>query len=206
MSNKCPKCGAKLSPFYLKPTCPKCQTNIMQYGFEERIENDRIKAEKEWEQFDNFLLGIKKSSIGSLVAIIRLVSFFLPIAALLIPVYKVNTSSVNLISIIKNIISDSSSVFSDTAMLLCFISFASVILLSLLCAIISLFSYTKNGFKRNVIFSALQIIVFVALSVAALINGASIHIGFILVIILQILTVFLHVLHKNSLRRTEINE
>lgn len=206
MSNKCPKCGAKLSPFYLKPTCPKCQTNIMQYGFEERIENDRIKAEKEWEQFDNFLLGIKKSSIGSLVAIIRLVSFFLPIAALLIPVYKVNTSSVNLISIIKNIISDSSSVFSDTAMLLCFISFASVILLSLLCAIISLFSYTKNGFKRNVIFSALQIIVFVALSVAALINGASIHIGFILVIILQILTVFLHVLHKNSLRTTEINE
>lgn len=206
MSNKCPKCGAKLSPFYLKPTCPKCQTNIMQYGFEERIENDRIKAEKEWEQFDNFLLGIKKSSIGSLVAIIRLVSFFLPIVALLIPVYKVNTSSVNLISIIKNIISDSSSVFSDTAMLLCFISFASVILLSLLCAIISLFSYTKNGFKRNVTFSALQIIVFVALSVAALINGASIHIGFILVIILQILTVFLHVLHKNSLRRTEINE
>lgn len=206
MSNKCPKCGAKLSPFYLKPTCPKCQTNIMQYGFEERIENDRIKAEKEWEQFDNFLLGIKKSSIGSLVAIIRLVSFFLPIAALLIPVYKVNTSSVNLISIIKNIISDSSSVFSNTAMLLCFISFASVILLSLLCAIISLFSYTKNGFKRNVIFSALQIIVFVALSVAAFINGASIHIGFILVIILQILTVFLHVLHKNSLRRTEINE
>lgn len=206
MSNKCPKCGAKLSPFYLKPTCPKCQTNIMQYGFEERIENDRIKAEKEWEQFDNFLLGIKKSSIGSLVAIIRLVSFFLPIVALLIPVYKVNTSSVNLISIIKNIISDSSSVFSDTAMLLCFISFASVILLSLLCAIISLFSYTKNGFKRNVIFSALQIIVFVALSVAAFVNGASIHIGFILVIILQILTVFLHVLHKNSLRRTEINE
>ena len=206
MSNKCPKCGAKLSPFYLKPTCPKCQTNIMQYGFEERIENDRIKAEKEWEQFDNFLLGIKKSSIGSLIAIIRLVSFFLPIVALLIPVYKVNTSSVNLISIIKNIISDSSSVFSNTAMLLCFISFASVILLSLLCAIISLFSYTKNGFKRNVIFSALQIIVFVALSVAALINGASIHIGFIAVILLQILTVFLHVLHKNSLRRTEINE
>lgn len=206
MSNKCPKCGAKLSPFYLKPTCPKCQTNIMQYGFEERIENDRIKAEKEWEQFDNFLLGIKKSSIGSLVAIIRLVSFFLPIVALLIPVYKVNTSSVNLISIIKNIISDSSSVFSDTAMLLCFISFASVILLSLLCAIISLFSCTKNGFKRNVIFSALQIIVFVALSVAAFVNGASIHIGFIAVILLQILTVFLHVLHKNSLRRTEINE
>lgn len=206
MSNKCPKCGAKLSPFYLKPTCPKCQTNIMQYGFEERIENDRIKAEKEWEQFDNFLLGIKKSSIGSLVTIIRLVSFFLPIVALLIPVYKVNTSSVNLISIIKNIISDSSSVFSDTAMLLCFISFASVILLSLLCAIISLFSYTKNGFKRNVIFSALQIIVFVALSVAAFVNGASIHIGFIAVILLQILTVFLHVLHKNSLRRTEINE
>ena len=36
MSNKCPKCGAKLSPFYLKPNCPSCGVNIVQYGFDER--------------------------------------------------------------------------------------------------------------------------------------------------------------------------
>ena len=177
MSNKCPKCGAKLSPFYLKPNCPSCGVNIVQYGFDERLESDKIRAEKEWERFDNFLNGLKMSSIGSPIAIVRLISFFLPIVALLIPVYKVNGAGINLISIIKSIISDSSSVFQNKAMLLCFISFAAVILTSLVCAVISLFSYTKNGYKRNIILSGIQICTFIALSTAAVINGASIFAG-----------------------------
>ena len=46
MENKCPKCGAKLSVFYLKPECPKCGCNIMNYNMEERLEADADKAEK----------------------------------------------------------------------------------------------------------------------------------------------------------------
>lgn len=196
MSNKCPKCGAKLSPFYLKPNCPSCGVNIVQYGFDERLESDKIRAEKEWERFDNFLNGLKMSSIGSTIAIVRLISFFLPIVALLIPVYKVNGAGINLISIIKSIISDSSSVFQNKAMLLCFISFAAVILTSLVCAVISLFSYTKNGYKRNIILSGIQICTFIALSTAAVINGASIFAGAAAVILLQILTLYLHKKYK----------
>lgn len=196
MSNKCPKCGAKLSPFYLKPNCPSCGVNIVQYGFDERLESDKIRAEKEWERFDNFLNGLKMSSIGSPIAIVRLISFFLPIVALLIPVYKVNGAGINLISIIKSIISDSTSVFQNKAMLLCFISFAAVILTSLVCAVISLFSYTKNGYKRNIILSGIQICTFIALSTAAVINGASIFAGAAAVILLQILTLYLHKKYK----------
>ena len=196
MSNMCPKCGAKLSPFYLKPNCPSCGVNIVQYGFDERLESDKIRAEKEWERFDNFLNGLKMSSIGSPIAIVRLISFFLPIVALLIPVYKVNGAGINLISIIKSIISDSSSVFQNKAMLLCFISFAAVILTSLVCAVISLFSYTKNGYKRNIILSGIQICTFIALSTAAVINGASIFAGAAAVILLQILTLYLHKKYK----------
>lgn len=196
MSNKCPKCGAKLSPFYLKPNCPSCGVNIVQYGFDERLENDKIRAEKEWERFDNFLNGLKMSSIGSPIAIIRLISFFLPIVALLIPVYKVNGAGINLISIIKSIISDSTSVFQNKAMLLCFISFAAVILTSLVCAVISLFSYTKNGYKRNIILSGIQICTFIVLSTAAVISGASIFAGAAAVILLQILTLYLHKKYK----------
>ena len=48
MENKCPKCGAKLSVFYLKPECPKCGCNIMNYNMEERLEADADKAEAEW--------------------------------------------------------------------------------------------------------------------------------------------------------------
>ena len=46
MENKCPKCGAKLSVFYLKPECPKCGCNIMNYNMEERLEADADKAAK----------------------------------------------------------------------------------------------------------------------------------------------------------------
>lgn len=206
MSNKCPKCGAKLSPFYLKPNCPSCGVNIVQYGFDERLESDKIRAEKEWERFDNFLNGLKMSSIGSPIAIVRLISFFLPIVALLIPVYKVNGAGINLISIIKSIISDSSSVFQNKAMLLCFISFAAVILTSLVCAVISLFSYTKNGYKRNIILSGIQICTFIALSTAAVINGASIFAGAAAVILLQILTLYLHKKYKKSIEENKNNE
>ena len=206
MSNKCPKCGAKLSPFYLKPNCPSCGVNIVQYGFDERLESDKIRAEKEWEQFDNFLNGLKMSSIGSPMAIVRLISFFLPIVALLIPVYKVNGAGINLISIIKSIISDSASVFQNKAMLLCFISFAAVILTSLVCAVISLFSYTKNGYKRNIILSGIQICTFIALSTAAVINGASIFAGAAAVILLQILTLYLHKKYKKNIEENKNNE
>ena len=206
MSNKCPKCGAKLSPFYLKPNCPSCGVNIVQYGFDERLESDKIRAEKEWELFDNFLNGLKMSSIGSPIAIIRLISFFLPIVALLIPVYKVNGAGINLISIIKSIISNSVSVFQNKAMLLCFISFAAVILTSLVCAVISLFSYTKNGYKRNIILSGIQICTFIALSTAAVINGASIFAGAAAVILLQILTLYLHKKYKKNIEENKNNE
>ena len=205
MSNKCPKCGAKLSPFYLKPNCPSCGVNIVQYGFDERLESDKIRAEKEWELFDNFLNGLKMSSIGSPIAIIRLISFFLPIVALLIPVYKVNGAGINLISIIKSIISNSASVFQNKAMLLCFISFAAVILTSLVCAVISLFSYTKNGYKRNIILSGIQICIFIALSTAAVINGASIFAGAAAVILLQILTLYLHKKYKKNIEENKNN-
>lgn len=206
MSNKCPKCGAKLSPFYLKPNCPSCGVNIVQYGFDERLESDKIRAEKEWERFDNFLNGLKMSSIGSPIAIVRLISFFLPIVALLIPVYKVNGAGINLISIIKSIISDSASVFQNKTMLLCFISFAAVILTSLVCAVISLFSYTKNGYKRNIILSGIQICTFIALSTVAVINGASIFAGAAAVILLQILTLYLHKKYKKSIEENKNNE
>jgi len=206
MSNKCPKCGAKLSPFYLKPNCPSCGVNIVQYGFDERLESDKIRAEKEWERVDNFLNGLKMSSIGSPIAIVRLISFFLPIVALLIPVYKVNDAGINLISIIKSIISDSASVFQNKAMLLCFISFAAVILTSLVCAVISLFSYTKNGYKRNIILSVIQICTFIVLSIAAVINGASIFAGAAAVILLQILTLYLHKKYKENIEENKNNE
>ena len=55
MDNKCPKCGAKLSIFYLKPTCPKCGCNIMYYNMESRLEEDSIRAEAEWKKAEKLI-------------------------------------------------------------------------------------------------------------------------------------------------------
>lgn len=198
--NKCPKCGKKLGMFYLKPECPECGTVIMQYNFEERLENDRINAEKEWQYAENLIAGIKKSAAGTPYAITRLAALILSVTALLLPVYKTKDANINLIYIIKALIADSSSVFSDTAALLCFISFVSVVLTALACLIVSLFSFTKNGYKRNMIFSEASIAVFAVLSIAVCVNGAFIHAGFFAVAAMQALALFMHKKHNGVIK------
>ena len=55
MDNKCPKCGEKLSIFYLKENCPHCGANIMYYNMDKRLEEDAAKAEAEYEKLSQFL-------------------------------------------------------------------------------------------------------------------------------------------------------
>ncbi len=59
MDNKCPKCGEKLSLFYVKSTCPKCGCDIMYYNMEERLEADAEKAEAEWAKVENIINKFK---------------------------------------------------------------------------------------------------------------------------------------------------
>lgn len=199
MNNRCPKCNAKLKTFYFKPNCPHCNANLMYYDFDSRLKADAALADKEWGFIENLLDGIKQSAIGSLIAILRLISFVLPILALLMPVFKLDSQNVSLISLIKTIIADSEAVFGNTAMFLCLAVFASVVVFALLSAIISLFSFTKNGFKRNLIFSVIAITVFAILSIVAIANGCSISYGAFAVVILQIITVILHFAQRDKM-------
>lgn len=196
--NNCPKCNAKLKTFYFKANCPHCGTNIMHYNYDQRLAEDAAVAEKEWDFIENLLNGIKQSSIGSAVSIIRLISFILPVLALLMPVFIVDNQNISLIALIKSIIADSDSVFGNTAMILCLAVFASVVVFALLSAIISLFSFTKNGFKRNLIISIIAIAVFSIISIVAIANGCSVSYGVFAVIILQIITVILHFAQHNT--------
>ncbi len=59
MENKCPKCGAKLSLFYLKTVCPECKCDLMYYDMEKRLEEDAKKAEAEFQWLENFLTKLK---------------------------------------------------------------------------------------------------------------------------------------------------
>lgn len=41
---KCPKCGRRLPPLYLKTNCRFCGADLLYYHFEERLERDAVKA------------------------------------------------------------------------------------------------------------------------------------------------------------------
>lgn len=52
MDNKCPKCGRKLSFWYIKQTCPDCNCDLLYYNMDKRLEEDAKKAEAEFEAWD----------------------------------------------------------------------------------------------------------------------------------------------------------
>ena len=55
MENKCPKCGKKLSLFYVKQECSECGCDILCYDMDKRLEEDALQAEKEFEALETFL-------------------------------------------------------------------------------------------------------------------------------------------------------
>ncbi len=61
--DKCPKCGKKLSMFYVKPTCSECGCDILYYDMEKRLEEDAVQAEKEFEDLEKFLNRIAPTFI-----------------------------------------------------------------------------------------------------------------------------------------------
>lgn len=198
MSN-CPKCNEKLKPLYFKQTCPKCGANLLYYNLEERLQKDANQAAAEWGAVDKLLNGIKVSAIGSAAAVARTVSYFITVALLLVPCYIVSelpNEKISLLSLVQMLISEDiqfDSILSDKALLLCFAAFVSVVLIGLISLILSLFSYTKNGLKRNIVLTVIDIIVFFVLTMVINFSGASIYVvGCLLVMASMFLTCALH--------------
>lgn len=199
MSN-CPKCNEKLSPFYFKQTCPKCGANLLYYNLEDNLKQDAQLADKEWGAVDTLLNGIKVSAVGSPIAVLRTVSYFISVVLLLISCYVVTglpVEKISLLSLVKMLVSGDlqfGAILSDKALMLCFAAFVSVVLIGLVSLILSLFSYTKNGLKRNIALTVIDIAVFLVITL--IINfstDASISvIGCLLVMASMFLTLALH--------------
>lgn len=207
MSN-CPKCNEKLSPFYFKQSCPKCGANLLYYNLDERLQQDADTAALEWGAVDRLVNGIKASVVGSAASIIRTVSYFLTVLLLLVPCYTVSglpIESVSLLSLIKMLVSgeiDFGSIFFDKVLLLVFISFAAVVLIGLVSLIISLFSYTKNGLKRNMAITVIDIVVFFVLVMVINFSSASINVlGCLLVLASMFLTCVLHKFADKAIKK-----
>lgn len=188
--SKCPKCGEKISPFYLKETCPKCDVNLLYYNLDKRLEADAMQAKRETDAVNKFINIIKASSVASPLLIVRLVLFFTPLASMCLPMY----SDVSLISLIMGLVKGSIEIGS---VIMPLVSMALVVLLSLAVIISSLFSVTKTGFLRNMIFSAVNTAVFAVLGV--IIGGMGI--GWYVTLAIYLAEIIMHVICERKIRQ-----
>ena len=102
--SKCPKCGEKIKPTYLKAECHKCGVNMLYYKMDERLAEDAKNAQREVDAVDRFLNIIKDSTIKTPWHIVRLVLFFAPLASMCLPMFWAGHKKVSLISFILSIV------------------------------------------------------------------------------------------------------
>ncbi|MDE5994661.1 MAG: hypothetical protein K2G60_04025 [Oscillospiraceae bacterium] len=208
LDNKCPKCGEKLSLFYLKQECPKCKTNLLYYGLEDRLEQDRIKAEKEANAVKNFLYRLKLSSIGGKWQIIRLVLLFSPLLCMLLPVfilkmYGVSDYSFTLHGVIIDFIKGEvnfNAILIDKQYLLPLLTFVFIIVFSLAVIISSLFSCGKKALTRNIVFSIINLAVLSVMTALCIVNGLGTSAGLYIIFAEYILTFAMHYLCNKEIK------
>lgn len=170
MASYCQKCGYKLSMIDVKPECPVCGINLVYYGMEETLKAEADKAEFEHATLQPRFDRLKAATIGSPVAIVRLVIGFLPLLATLLPMAKVTVTlpyftesvTVNIISIITkvflNLDFDYLMAMTGSSMvgkgyifyLVALVSFILVLLLTLVNLFNLVISCGKRGIRRNI--------------------------------------------------------
>ena len=189
-NNLCPKCGKKISAFYLKEKCPHCNVNLLYYNLEDNLKADALQDQKEVDAVNHFLGILRASSVASPLLIVRLVLFFTPLASMCLPMY----GDVSLISLIMGLINSEIQIGD---VILPLVSMAFVIVLSLAVIISSLFSVTKTGFLRNMIFSVVNTAVFVVLGL--IIGGAGI--GWYITLVIYLVEIVMHILCEKQIRK-----
>lgn len=196
MDNRCPNCNEKLSPFYLKQTCPKCNTNLVYYDLDKRLAEDHEKAMREQEAVDRVLNNIKTSAFGGAVQIIRFVTMFSPLLWMCLPMYKTTDGTeITLIGVIMGIINGSmpfDKILGDKSYLFPVLTMVCIILFSLAVIIFSLFSMGKKAYLRNIMFSGVNLVVLLVCIAISKMSGATFEIGALIVLFVYVLEIFLH--------------
>lgn len=85
MASTCPNCGKKLHIWDVKAECSACGVSIPNYNWQARLEEDNIKAEKQFAVFNKTMNRIAYSIWGTKLRIVRLVLTFLPAIGFIFP-------------------------------------------------------------------------------------------------------------------------
>lgn len=209
---KCPKCGYSFKFYELKPNCPKCKINLMNYQLDKRLDADAVKVEEEIILFKK----IKKSLFGMWQSAVRLLLYIIATVVLLAPMFKMTSDngifasgdSVSLLSIIMKIFRAEdkmgalTSLFSNQTMILITVFFVGSILLNLVSLVLSSFSYTKIGTPRNLFMSAITLVLqMVVTAILVLTKSASIQPFLIITVVVYVLLIVFSLLIKKEFDR-----
>ena len=84
----CPKCGEHLRMTDWKQHCPHCSCNIVLYDIQERLMQDADKAEVQHYYFQQRINRMKAAFVGSKLAVVRIFTSLIPVAAIVVPWLK----------------------------------------------------------------------------------------------------------------------
>ena len=109
---KCPQCGQKIKPWYVKAECPNCGVNMVNYNWEERLEEDSVRAEEAFRKLHINVAKMKYSFAGTKLRIARIPISVFPLFSFLLPLVNVSLSlpfydsgkTLNIISIVMNVL------------------------------------------------------------------------------------------------------
>ncbi|MCH5320438.1 MAG: hypothetical protein J1E36_01665 [Eubacterium sp.] len=85
MASTCPNCGKKLHFWDIKAECSACGVSIPNFNWQERLEEDNIRAEKQFAIFNKTMNRIAYSIYGTKLRIVRLILTFLPAIGFILP-------------------------------------------------------------------------------------------------------------------------
>ena len=85
MASSCPNCGKKLHIWNVKAECSSCGVSIPNYNWQARLEEDSVRAEKQFAVFNKTMNRVAYSIWGTKLRIIRLVLTFFPAIGFILP-------------------------------------------------------------------------------------------------------------------------
>jgi hypothetical protein len=85
MASTCPNCGRKLRWYDVKAECKNCGVSIPNFNWEERLKDDNVKAERQFQSFYKTLNMFAYSIWGTKLRIARLILSFLPAVGFILP-------------------------------------------------------------------------------------------------------------------------
>ena len=203
----CPKCGVHLKLTDWRQHCPHCGANIVVYDLQERLMQQADVAEVQHYHFQKKIDRLKASFIGSKLAVVRIITSFIPVFALLAPIIrcKLNPAfgdfegSASMITVYNGVdtIGQDGFLTSDKLLTASFILLMASVLLWLVHFFCLMMACSKRAMTRAIIINSLTLLtsfgalaVFLADKSKAVLTGKP-AIGIWLYLALQLLNVII---------------